>query len=550
MITSLKISNYALIEHLDISFAEGMTCITGETGAGKSILMGGLALVLGKRADLSALKDNEKKCVVEASFLIDKYNLEGFFEDAGLDYEAETLLRREIIPNGKSRAFINDTPVTLDILGRLSEVLIDVHSQLENQSLFKNEYQFLVLDALAGNQELLKEYKIKLSQYQHAERECSRLKTINEDALKIQDYNQFLFDELDAETLTPGMLTPLEEEIDQLSNVESLQQYLSQSVQIIEEEQMGLLTQFSSLRGLLNEAVSQSKNLQVFQERIDSLSIELKDVLEDLISKQESLESNPALLEKRTLQWDKIQSLLQKHQVSSVEDLIDKKQELGKQLETTQDLDQKIGDLEKELVQLKQSLEILAKELHTNRKEASPKLCSQMQEIISKMGMKNARFQVDLELTDQFMGNGKEQIDFLFSANLGSDFRPIKKVASGGEMSRIMLSIKAILSEFKQLPSIVFDEIDTGVSGTVSNEIARIMSNMSNHMQVFTITHLPQVAAKGKQHFKVYKEVRENTTITKLKELNQEERIKELAQMLSGEELTRTALDHARQLLN
>lgn len=527
-----------------------MTCITGETGAGKSILMGGLALVLGKRADLSALKDNEKKCVVEASFLIDKYNLEDFFKESGLDYEAETLLRREIIPNGKSRAFINDTPVTLDILGRLSEVLIDVHSQLENQSLFKNEYQFLVLDALAGNQELLKEYKIKLSQYQHVQRECSRLKTINEDALKIQDYNQFLFDELDAETLTPGMLTTLEEEIDQLSNVESLQQYLSQSVQIIEEEQMGLLTQFSSLRGILNDAVSQSKNLEIFQQRIDSLSIELKDVLEDLVSKQESLESNPALLEKRTLQWDKIQSLLQKHQVSSVEDLIEQKRKLEKQLETTQNLGQKIGDLEKELVQLRQSLESLAKELHINRKEASPKLCSQMQEIISKMGMKNARFQVNLELTDQFMGNGKEQIDFLFSANLGSDFRPIKKVASGGEMSRIMLSIKAILSEFKQLPSIVFDEIDTGVSGTVSNEIARIMSNMSNNMQVFTITHLPQVAAKGKQHFRVYKEVRENTTVTKLKELNKEERIKELAQMLSGEELTRTALDHARQLLN
>ena len=304
------------------------------------------------------------------------------------------------------------------------------------------------------------------------------------------------------------------------------------------------------MRSILNDASAQSKSIQVFQERINGLSIELKDVLEDIISKQETLESNPVLLEKLTDQWDKIQSLFQKHQVDRIEDLIRVKDTLEKELEETQDLGQKISDLHNQIIQLEQSLEELAKQLHKNREESSPKLCEQMQEIISKMGMQNARFKVDLIPTDEFTLNGKEQIDFLFSANLGSDYRPIKKVASGGEMSRIMLSIKAILSRFKQLPSIVFDEIDTGVSGTVSNEIGKIMFDMSLNMQVFTITHLPQVAAKGKQHFKVYKEIRGNTTVTKLKELNLEERIKELAQMLSGEELTRTALDHARQLLN
>ena len=550
MITSLKISNYALIEHLDISFDTGMTCITGETGAGKSILMGGLGLVLGKRADLSVLKDNEKKCVIEASFLIDKYNLQGFFEESGLDYEVETLLRREIIPSGKSRAFINDTPVKLDLLGRLSEVLIDVHSQLENQSLFKNEYQFLVLDAIAGNQDILKEYKNKLRQYQNIQKEYDRLKTLNEDAAKIQDYNQFLYDELAGEDLTPDMLTPLEEEIDQLSNVESLQQYLSQGIHLIDEEQIGLLTQFASLNALLNDAASKSKNLSIFQERVNSLYIELKDILDDLINKQETLESNPTLLEKLSGRWDKIQSLFQKHQVDNIEDLIQVRDHLEKKLEETQDLGQKIKALKDQLIELEELLEGLSKQLHDNRKEASPKLCDQMEQIISKMGMQNARFKIDLSSVDQFLTNGKEQIDFLFSANLGSDFKPIKKVASGGEMSRIMLSIKAILSQFKQLPSIVFDEIDTGVSGAVSNEIANIMAHMSGNMQVFTITHLPQVAAKGKQHFLVYKEVRGNTTMTKLKELNQDERIKELAQMLSGEELTRTALDHAKQLLN
>lgn len=550
MITSLKISNYALIEHLDISFDTGMTCITGETGAGKSILMGGLGLVLGKRADMSVLKDNQKKCVIEASFLIDKYNLQDFFEASGLDYEAETLLRREIIPSGKSRAFINDTPVNLNILSRLSEVLIDVHSQLENQSLFKNEYQFLVLDAIAGNQDTLKEYKNKLSEYQNIQKEYDHIKKLNEEAAKIQDYNQFLFDELASEELTPDMLIPLEEEIDQLSNVEALQQYLSQGIHLIEEEQIGLLTQFSSLNALLNDATSKSKNLSVFQERINSLSIELKDILDDLISKQETLESNPALLEKLSNRWDKIQNLFQKHQVDNIQDLIQVRDQLEKKLEQTQDLEQKINALKDRLVELEGLLEGLSKQLYQNRKEASPKLCDQMQQIISKMGMQNARFRIDLTSVDHFLSNGKEQIDFLFSANLGSDFKPIKKVASGGEMSRIMLSIKAILSQFKQLPSIVFDEIDTGVSGAVSNEIANIMAYMSENMQVFTITHLPQVAAKGKQHFLVYKEVRGNTTMTKLKELNQEERIKELAQMLSGEELTRTALDHAKQLLN
>ena len=527
-----------------------MTCITGETGAGKSILMGGLGLVLGKRADMSVLKDDKKKCVIEASFLIDNYNLQSFFEAFGLDYEAETFLRREIIPTGKSRAFINDTPVNLDILSRLSEVLIDVHSQSENQSLFKNEYQFLVLDAIAGNQDTLKEYKNKLSEYQNIQKDYDHIKKLNEEAAKVQDYNQFLYDELISEKLTPDMLIPLEEEIDQLSNVEAIQQYLSKGIHLIEEEQVGLLTQFSSLNSLLNEAVSKSKNLSIFHERTNSLSIELKDILDDLISKQETLESNPTLLEILSNRWDKIQNLFQKHQVDNIRDLIQVRDNLEKRLEETQDLEQKINVIKGRLAESRELLDGLSKQLHQNRKEASPKLCDQMEQIISKMGMQNARFRIDLTSVDHFLSNGKEQIDFLFSANLGSDFKPIKKVASGGEMSRIMLSIKAILSQFKQLPSIVFDEIDTGVSGPVSNEIANIMAYMSENMQVFTITHLPQVAAKGKQHFLVYKEVRGNNTMTKLRELNQEERIKELAQMLSGEELTRTAMDHAKQLLN
>ena len=416
--------------------------------------------------------------------------------------------------------------------------------------MIKNEYQFLVLDALAENQNIYDEYKQKLTEFLNCQREFDDLNSLNNEATKVQDYNQFLFEELTNEKLTPGLLTPLEEEIDQLSNVEAIQHYLAQSIYLIDEEQNGLLTQFTSLKSLLIDVANQSKKLNFFHDRIDVLFIELKDVLDDLIAKHETLESNPALLEKLTQRWDKIQSLFQKHQVSNLEDLIEVRDNLAKELEQTQDLEKRIGFLKDKINTLELSLEDLSKKLHQKRKEVSPKLCKQMEEIISKMGMKNARFKIDLVPSDEFLVYGKEQINLLFSANLGSDFKPIKKVASGGEMSRIMLSIKAILSQYKQLPSIVFDEIDTGVSGAVSNEIANLMADMSHHMQVFTITHLPLVAAKGKQHFLVYKEVRENSTITRLKELNQEERVTELAQMLSGEQLTRTALDHARQLLN
>ena len=383
MITSLKISNYALIEHLDIAFDKGMTCITGETGAGKSILMGGLALVLGKRADLSALKDNNKKCIVEASFLINNYNLKHFFEELELDYEEETILRREIIPSGKSRAFINDPPVTLDVVGRLSAALIDIHSQLENQSLFRNEYQFLVLDALAGNSNILVKYKEQLQYYQETLGELNRLKGVREDAAKIQDYNQFLYNELVIADLTPSMMKALEEEIEQLSNVSSLQAYLSQSIQLVEEEQMGLLTQLSALKTVLNDAANQSKKLNVFYERVNSLLIELKDVLEELFSEQESLESNPHRLEILTAQWDRIQALFQKHGVDTVDDLIKIKDKLERELAETQDIDDTIAKVNDQLSTANKTLNNLAQELHNNRKKASPKLCKQMELIIS-----------------------------------------------------------------------------------------------------------------------------------------------------------------------
>ena len=550
LITSLKILNYALIDNLDISFTDGLSCITGETGAGKSILMGGLSLVLGKRADLNVLKDPNKKCVIEATFYIDNYSLREFFDEAQIDYQKETLLRREIIPGGKSRAFINDSPVTLEKINRLSDFLIDVHSQNENQTLFKDEYQFLVLDALAKNDILINEYNKNLIEFNLTKKIYDELLLKSHSLKQESDYNKFLYDELVNEDLNLDSQISLVEEIEKLSNVEDLQLNLSQSIQIIEGDQIGLLTQISNLKAVLKNAVEKSNSFSTLHDRVTVLDIELKDILDQLIDKLYELESNPSLLENLNHKLDKIHSLFHKHNVDNISDLLNIKDQLETKLNENINLDSKIEDLKIKLKNLEETLNKKAFQIHEKRKNTIPVLCNEIEEIIAKMGMQRAKFKVELNFSENFLYNGKDQINFLFSANLGASFRPIKKVASGGEMSRIMLAIKAILSRFKHLPTIVFDEIDTGVSGTISNEIGNVMAQMGQYMQVFTITHLPQVAAKGKQHYKVYKEVQGSSTVTNIKKLDEEDRVVELAQMLSGEDLTETAFDHARQLLN
>ena len=550
LITSLKILNYALIDNLDISFTDGLSCITGETGAGKSILMGGLSLVLGKRADLNVLKNPNKKCVIEATFFIDNYSLREFFDEAQIDYQKETLLRREIIPSGKSRAFINDSPVTLEKINRLSDFLIDVHSQNENQTLFKDEYQFLVLDALAKNDILLNEYNKNLIEFNVTKKIYDELLLKSHSLKQESDYNKFLYDELVNEDLNLDSQISLMEEIEKLSNVEDLQLNLSQSIQIIEGDQIGLLTQISNLKAFLKNAVDKSNSFSTIHDRVTVLDIELKDILDQLIDKLYELESNPSLLENLNHKLDKIHSLFHKHNVDNISDLLNIKDQLETKLNENINLDSKIEDLKIKLKDFEENLNRKAFQIHEKRKNTIPVLCNEIEGMIAKMGMQRAKFKVQLNFSENFLYNGKDQINFLFSANLGASFRPIKKVASGGEMSRIMLAIKAILSRFKHLPTIVFDEIDTGVSGTISNEIGNVMAQMGQYMQVFTITHLPQVAAKGKQHYKVYKEVQGSSTVTNIKKLDEEERVVELAQMLSGEDLTETAFDHARQLLN
>ena len=550
LLTALTIDNYALIEHLDVSFDAGMTSITGETGAGKSILLGALSLVLGKRADRSTLKHAEKKCVIEAQFNITSYALRSFFEESDLEYADTTIIRREIVPSGKSRAFVNDSPVNLDILEQLGSFLIDIHSQHQTLQLTKTDYQFQVLDALAGNDTILNRYQQLLVQYKANEKELVALRHQVSQAQKDRDYNQFLYDELVAAQLTPGMLSPLEEKVDELASVQDIQQSLLSGIQIIEAEDIGLVHLISQLRHGLRTATQKSKDFRELPQRLESLMTELTDIHTDLLDKQASLESDPQALMTAENQLQTIYQLFKKHQVDSVEALIEKREFLATQLNDTDQQQDRINYLLQAVETAKSELHSLAMKLRQARQQTIPDLIDKMEQIVRRMGMQNARFEIQLNPSDTFLSNGQDQMDFLFAANLGSPFGLLKNVASGGELSRIMLTIKHLLSKYKKLPSIIFDEIDTGVSGAVSDEIAQIMTQMATYMQVFTITHLPQVAAKGNQHFKVYKVIYNEGTQTQIKELNKDERVAEIAKMVSGKEMTPTAIEHAKELLN
>lgn len=550
MLTELTISNFALIDHLEVNFSKGMSSITGETGAGKSILLGGLALVLGKRADLSTLKDKSKKCFIDATFSIGAYDLAPFFKEADIDYESITTVRREIIPSGKSRAFINDTPVSLATLQQLGDQLIDIHSQHQTLSFTEEDYQLEVLDALAGNGETLNEYSTQLTEFKATVRTLNKLLDQKKSLEEESDYNRFLLEELLSINLKEGMMEELEQEIQALSNIEEIETQFSKSLQIIEEEQMGVQVQLNEVRQSLHRLAGMNTHYQELHDRLESLVIELNDLTTELTQESEQLIANPSRLEEINTQYQNLTHLLNKHQVSTLTELMQKRDLLDEKVIQTEGLDEQVQLLENKKNILASSLDRLAEILSKNRREAIPIFSNQMMQLLGLLGMPNARFQLDLVPADHFLSTGKEKLDFAFSANQGSDFGPLKKVASGGELSRIMLSVKAILSEFKTLPTIIFDEIDTGVSGEVGYKIADIMHHMAKYMQVITITHLPQVAAKGAHHFKVFKEIKGESTFTQLNKLNPEERITEVAQMLSGDALSNTALQHARELLN
>lgn len=550
MLKHLKINNFALIDELDVSFSDGMTTITGETGAGKSILLGGLFLVLGKRADLSTIMDTSKKCIVEAVFEITNYDLKGFFKKENLDYEAETIIRREINPSGKSRAFINDTPVTLKVLEQLSEVLIDVHSQHETQSLLLPENQFLVLDAIAENNDNISQYQIQLKVFLSLQKEHKELLERNNEYEKSLSLNKYLYEELEAAQLIDGMQEPLEERVAELSHTETLQVLISKAIQLFEAEQMGILDQFIEMRSILSQAAQKSKNFHELSQRIHSVTAEAEDIRDELNLAFERLELNPEELMALEQQLNALNSLFQKHKLQSVNDLIGLRDQLGSSLKKYDNFEERLKLIQSTLILMETDLDKKAVAIRLARKKAISNLEKELRKLVVQMGMTEAKFKIELTESDRFLSNGKDSLEFTFSANKGSSFKPFRKVASGGEMSRIMLAVKTILSRFKKLPTIIFDEIDTGVSGKVSDSIAKIMTDMAKQMQVFSITHLPQVASKGQHHFKVFKHHDGLKTHTRLTKLEAQERINEIALMLSGNELSPTALAHAKELLN
>jgi DNA repair protein RecN (Recombination protein N) len=540
MITSLAIKNYALIEKLTIDFSKGFSIITGETGAGKSIILGALGLALGKRADLTSLKNKEEKCVIEAHFEISKYNLRPFFEENDLDYEEETIIRREILPSGKSRAFINDSPVNLQELQELGLHLIDIHSQQQTQELSDESVQFKIIDAIANNLEIINSYQSELKKYKADKSKLNALIKRKAEASKEQEYNTFLLEELLTAKLKSGEQEVLEEDYEQLNNVEIIKESLDKSLAIANEEQIGIIHNLTEIKNAIQKISTFSADYALLFERITS---ELNACSEKLINDPEQLN-----LINQKLQL--IYNLQKKHQVTTVDELITVQNTLENSV-------LELGNIDEEIVKLSALVETSAKQLdqicdtiHHNRQEAIPLLSQKLITILETLGMPNVRFKMELISASAYLENGKDELQFLISANKGTDFGLLKKVASGGEMSRIMLAVKAILAQYSKLPTLIFDEIDTGVSGEIANRMGEIMKEMSTQMQIFAITHLPQIAAKGNEHFKVFKSTVGEGTQSELKLLTNEERVVEIAQMLSGTVISDSALNHAKALLN
>lgn len=550
MLTHLTIKNYALIDDLSVSFDKGFSTITGETGAGKSIFLGGLALVLGKRADLSTLRDKTSKCTIEAEFSIENYKLEFFFDAHDLDYEPQTILRREIQPSGKSRAFVNDTPVTLDILTQLGQRLIDVHSQHQTLELTENIFQLKVIDALAGNSQLLLSYKAQFSKLKKIESELETLLEIQRNAVKEKDYNEFLLNELQETTLEEGILEELEADYAQLVNVESILEQLSKGHQVLTNEQVGINPMLIELKNASAKLATISPKYDDLNERIQSVFVELDDITSEIETLQDAVEANPGLLDQINQKLQVLHTLQKKHGVGTIEELIAIREDLKRKVGVSENVELEIEEKQTLMSNTEIALVELGQQLHRKREQVAPLLKKQLEEALLPMGMPNATFKIELQYTEEFQASGMDQLEFLFSANRGTGYGPLKKVASGGELSRIMLVIKSILATYEQLPTMMFDEIDTGVSGEISNNMGDIMSQMSTTMQIFSITHLPQVASKGDHHYKVYKEDDNMVTHTKMKKLSAEERIKEVAEMLGGKDLSDSAMAHARQLLN
>lgn len=549
MLSKITIQNFALIDSLHISLNNGLQVITGETGAGKSIILGALRLVLGERADVKAISNPENKSVVEIEFRIDKQHI-SFFEENDLDFEENTIIRREILPSGKSRAFINDVPVTLDVLKELSSKLIDIHSQFETSSLFSEEYQFKIIDGLSENKRLISAYQQDFNTYQKLNKTLQELENQLENSNKEADYQNFLLSELEEIDLESIDLEELKNQISIGENAGNIIENLNYISGRFYQEEIGVLDGLNDINNKIQKIAENSPHFKELSKRLDEAHLELKDIHNQIENELEKVEIDPESLAAMTALLNKINTLFLKHQVFDIEGLMEIKNQLSSQQKNSQDLEKNIIDIENQLSQLTEKLNGLASDISQNRKSAIPIFTEEIEKILKKLGLEKAKIEVELTDNENFNKFGKEHIQLLFQANTGFPLKPIQNAISGGERSRVMLSIKKIIAENTELPTLILDEIDTGVSGKVANEIGNVMQEMAENMQLIVITHLAQVAAKGSNNYKVIKEDVHGKTQSTIIPLNEEQKLQEIAQLLSGDTITDAAIQQAKELIN
>lgn len=549
MLLKLSVQNYALIKDLDLDFEDGLTIITGETGAGKSILLGALALILGSRADANVLLDKTRKCIVEGVFNVENYDLLSFFATNGLDYDQTAVLRREINTAGKSRAFINDTPVTINILKELGDKLIDIHSQHQTLMLNNNIFQLALIDSFAGTAELKTEFSASFSSYQRLRKEYVMIRDAAEKNSADLDYYGFQLDQLEKAALKEGEQEELEAEQEILLHSGEIKSSLNQVSQLFTQDGISVLSLLREVKSCLNRIKSFHPSAETLLARTDSSLIELDDIAAEADKIAATVEADPKRLDYITGRLDLFYSLFQKHKVGNCRELIERKNEISELVKSIATADEKLLMMEKEISREQLRLKEKADKISQKRKNVLPGIEQKITERLKHLGMPNARFRIDLRQVDEFTATGIDHADFMFTANRQVQPENLARIASGGELSRVMLSLKSLLTRYNKMPTIIFDEIDSGVSGEVADRVGQILSEMANYMQVVNITHLPQVACKGSRHYHVSKDDVNDTTLTKVRLLSPEERIMELARLLSGSEVTEAAIMNARELL-
>ena len=549
MLSKITIQNFALIQQLHLSLGKGLQVITGETGAGKSIILGALRLIMGERADLKSISNPENKSIVEAEFKLNKSYLP-FFEENDLDFEEETLIRREILPSGKSRAFINDVPITLDILKELSLKLIDIHSQFETSNLFSEEYQFKIIDGLSDNKQILEIFQSEFQLYQKLKKQLQEQEELLSQNNKEADYQNFLLAELEEIDLDNIDLEDIKNQVNTAENAENILENLGYVSGKLQQEEIGVLNNLYDIKNKIQKITENAPHLGILAKRLEETYLELKDISNDIEYELEKIEVNPKVLSQFTAQLNKINGLFLKHQVSDIPELITIKEQLSAQQKNSKDLEKNIEKTKIEIENTQKKLEKLAATLSENRKKAIPNFIKKAEKLFGNLGLEKAKIQIELTDNKHFDKFGKEKIQFLFQANTGFPLKPIQSAISGGERSRVMLAIKKIMAENEDLPTLILDEIDSGVSGKTADEIGKVMKDMAKNLQLIVITHHAQVASKGDQHHKVIKQDINGKTQSNIITLTAEQRLQEIAQILSGSNITEAALQQAKELIN